>query len=55
MAGFYFQMSEPGAYQHTVPIEPTALTKFNGLDNVDRIYDSGDIVIYDVRGLSGAD
>ena len=53
MAGFYFQMSEPGAYRHTTPMDPKALTKFDGISDVSRLFDSGDIVIYDVGVLAG--
>lgn len=53
MAGYYFQASEPGAYHHTVPIASAILTKFDGLSEVSRLFDSGDLVIYDVRALSG--
>jgi len=53
MAGYYFQASEPGAYRHTVPIASAILTKFDGLSEVSRLFDSGDLVIYDVRALSG--
>jgi hypothetical protein len=34
------------------PIEAAMLEKFNGVQNVSRIYDSGNIVIYDVEALS---
>jgi hypothetical protein len=50
----YFDVTEPDAGQHTVPFPLPALEKFDGLDGVTRIYDSGDIVIYDVRGLVDA-
>jgi hypothetical protein len=47
--GIYADSKEPGAYKHTQPIRLEALTKFASLTNVDRIFDSGDIAIYDVR------
>jgi hypothetical protein len=49
--GVYFERSEPDAGRHTTPIPLAALQKFDGLRGVTRIYDSGDIIIYDVRGL----
>jgi hypothetical protein len=52
--GFYFEPDEPGAFQHFNPISLQALTKFNTLPEIDRVFDSGDIVIYDVGGLTNA-
>jgi len=52
--GYYFNRHEPDAYEHKQPIAAESLAKFNSLAEVGRIYDSGDIVIYDVRELSGA-
>jgi hypothetical protein len=51
--GFYF---EPGELfsERTKPIDVTALTKFNSIPQINRVFDSGDIVIYDVGGLSNA-
>ena len=49
--GVLFEASEPDAWRHTTPIPLAALQKFDGLRGVTRIYDSGDIIIYDVRGL----
>ena len=40
--------------RHTSPIPLAALQKFDTLKGVTRIYDSGDIVIYDMRGLVNA-
>ena len=34
------------------PIDPAMLAKFDGVQNVSRIYDSGDIVIYDVEAIT---
>lgn len=52
-SGFYFDGAEPGAYQHTVPINPRYLTKFDSLNGVSRLFDSGNIVIYDTGVLDG--
>lgn len=51
--GFYFEIGEPGTFERTAPIDPAALAKFDKLQNISRVFDSGDIVIYDVGELSG--
>jgi hypothetical protein len=51
--GFYFQVDEPDAFALTSPISRQALTKFDAIPQIKRIYDSGDIVIYDVGSLTG--
>lgn len=51
LAGFYFADNEPDAFALTRPISREALTKFNAIPQIYRIYDSGDIVIYDVGAL----
>jgi hypothetical protein len=48
--GFYF---EPGE-SNTKPISSILLTKFDANERVSRIFDSGDIVIYDVGLLTDA-
>lgn len=48
MVGVYYDDAEEGAFRHTEPITLHALTKFDDLDGVSRIFDSGDISIYDV-------
>jgi hypothetical protein len=48
---YYFESAEPGAGNHTTPMPLASLLKFDVLPGVTRIYDSGDIVIYDIRGL----
>jgi hypothetical protein len=52
--GFYYEPDEPDAFQHTHPISLQALTKFNTVPQIDRVFDSGDLVIYDVGGLTNA-
>ena len=49
--GFYFEEGEPGTYQLTKPISLVALTKFSKIPQVQRVFESGDIVIYDVGRL----
>lgn len=52
--GFYFDVDEPGAFKYTTPIDRQALTKFTTIPQIDRVFDSGDIIIYDVEGLKHA-
>lgn len=50
--GHYFEGHEsPGG--HKSPASPGALNKFDGMPFVNRVYDNGDIAIYDLRGLHG--
>ena len=49
--GTYFDRSEPDGLYHTTPIPAAALDKFDGVQNVSRIFDSGNIVIYDVEAI----
>jgi uncharacterized membrane protein len=51
--GYYFNQREPNANAYIRPIDTGALSKFDYVEQVDRIFDSGDIIIYDVRVLSG--
>lgn len=51
--GIYFEPGEPGEFQRRIPLDPAALAKFDGLPGVHRLFDSGDIVIYDVGALAG--
>lgn len=54
LLGFYFEQGEQGSFQLTSPISRDALTKFNDVPNVNRIFDSGDIIMYDMKGLNNA-
>ena len=40
------------AMHYTVALDPADLTKFDGVQNVNRIYDSGNIIIYDVSAYA---
>jgi len=51
LEGFYFQIDESHAFALTRPISREALTKFNAIPQIYRVYDSGDIVIYDVEAF----
>jgi hypothetical protein len=52
--GIYFEPAEPDAFAHETPMSPEAIFKWDREPDVARLYDSGDIVIYDVRELSHA-
>lgn len=54
LVGFYFEPGEPDSYHRTAPLALAALTKFNTIAQINRVFDSGDIVIYDVGGLTNA-
>lgn len=53
--GFYFDGVEPEAFQRQAPVRRAALEKFDRIDGVSRVFDSGDIRVYDVGGLSDAE
>ena len=48
--GIYFEREESSK----LPLRIQALTKFDGVKDISRVYDSGDIVIYDVGLISNA-
>ena len=50
--GYYYDAHEPNAMHYTSPLDPADLTKFDEVQNVDRIYDSGNIIIYDVSAFT---
>lgn len=52
-SGFYFDGDEPNAYRYTRPLNPQLLTKFDRVKSVNRLFDGGDIVIYDVGAFDG--
>jgi hypothetical protein len=52
--GFYFESEEPDSNDRTTPLDRAVLTKFNTVPQINRMFDSGDIVIYDVGGLINA-
>jgi hypothetical protein len=51
---YVFEQSEPDAGNHTAPMPLAAVRKWESLQGVTRIYDSGDIIIYDIGGLTDA-
>jgi hypothetical protein len=50
--GFYYADWEPGALNHRRPIPTAAFAKFDRMSGVSRVFDSGDIAIFDVRRVA---
>lgn len=50
---FYIESGEFGANDRSGPVSAAALAKFASVSGVQRIYDNGSLVVYDVRGLRG--
>jgi hypothetical protein len=50
--GVYFEAGEPNANQHVVPPSASAFAKFDAIPGVSRLFDSGNIKIYDVSVLN---
>jgi hypothetical protein len=48
---YYYEQAEPEAGSHRTPWPLGGLQKWESMAGVDRLFDSGDIVMYDVRGL----
>jgi hypothetical protein len=51
-AGAYYDDSEPGGLRHKRPIPIAAFAKFDRTAGVSRVFDSGDIAIFDVRRVT---
>jgi hypothetical protein len=49
--GYYFESWEQTMFQFEPPINQFALKKFDYVPDISRIFDSGDIYIYDVEGV----
>lgn len=49
--GFYFESSESRANTYEEPLDVASLRKFNHVEGLSRIFDSGAIAIYDTSGL----
>ena len=52
--GYYFEGREEPDINIKTPISRQALTKFDTVPGIDRIYDSGNLIIYDVGRLTNA-
>jgi hypothetical protein len=51
--GIYYESGEPNTQKHKAPLNPAWFEKFENNGQIYRVFDSGDIVIYDVGELSG--
>jgi hypothetical protein len=49
LSGVYFENSEPDSNRHKQPLDAQVLAKFDTLPDTSRIFDSGNIQVYDVR------
>ncbi len=54
LEGVYFEDGEPDSYHHTSPLPLGSLKKFSGFQQINRVFDSGNIIIYDVKGFISA-
>lgn len=52
VVGVYFEEGELNSFNHRIPIGLANLNKFGRTPQVSRIYDGGDISIYDVRRIA---
>lgn len=52
--GIFVEVGEPNGMNHVEPLSPVSLDKFDTLSGVSRIYDAGNIVIYDIEALANA-
>jgi hypothetical protein len=50
--GYYFENWEQQVAPSRVPVDPAMLDKFNHIPGVNRIFDNGNIRIYDIGGIS---
>jgi hypothetical protein len=50
--GFYYEPWEAGALDHKKPIPVAAFAKFDRSSRISRVFDSGNIVIFDVQGVA---
>jgi hypothetical protein len=50
--GIYYDNGEPGAYAHRRPIPTAAFAKFDRMQGASRVFDSGNIVIFDIKDVA---
>jgi hypothetical protein len=53
MVGVYVEQGEPDTFRHTAPMALGPLVKFDRTRGIQRVFDSGEIVIYDVGDFDG--
>ena len=51
VTGYYFESSEPLANRYRKPLSRFALSKFDHVAGMSKVFDNGAIAIYDTRGL----
>lgn len=51
--GYYYQPGDRDVYKYEEPLNPKLLEKFDHADFISRIFDSGNIAIFDTSALSG--
>jgi hypothetical protein len=49
--GVYLEQGEAESFDHLHPVTRVALTKFDDIPGVARVYDNGAVIVYDIRGL----
>jgi hypothetical protein len=54
LVGYYYEQGEPNTFAYQSPIDLVALEKFRSVQQVSLVYDSGDLQVYDVGALTGA-
>jgi hypothetical protein len=54
IAGYYYESGEPGGGRRSEPIDPGQLEKFDRIQGLARVFDSGDIAIYELVSPSFA-
>ncbi len=52
--GYYFDPWEPTARKYAEPVSLENLMKFDAIPRVDRLFDSGNLILYDVGEITGA-
>jgi hypothetical protein len=54
LVGYYYEQGEPNTFAYQSPLDLAALEKFRSVRQVSLVYDSGDLQVYDVGALTGA-
>lgn len=54
LLGYYYELDETGSFHRKTPIAAQDFAKFDDASQVNRVFDSGGIIIYDVGALSNA-
>lgn len=54
LVGYYYEQGEPATFGHRSPLPLADIDKFDAVPGISKVYDSGDIEVYDVGALTGA-